>query len=150
MDTLTREPTGDLWLSHRLHLSAEQWEQMRDDVNQRAPEEACGLLAGMSGKTLAVFPLINVLHSQVRYRLAPEDQWHIFQLIEKRSWELLGIYHSHPQGPSVPSPTDITEAYYPEVVHLIWSRTSNVWRCLGFRIQGGNYSQVAISITAKE
>lgn len=119
---------------------------MRDDVNKRAPEEACGLLAGVNGQATAVFPLTNVLHSQVRYRLAPEDQWHIFQFIEKRDWELLAIYHSHPQGPSVPSSTDIAEAYYPGVIHLIWSRSANQWRCLGFQIQGDNFSQVAISI----
>ncbi len=40
-----------------------------------------------------------------------------------KSLELVGIYHSHPHGPPGLSEIDVKEAYYPEVVHLVWSRT---------------------------
>jgi proteasome lid subunit RPN8/RPN11 len=40
--------------------------------------------------------------------------------IEEKGWGLLAIYHSHPFGShSEPSPTDIDQAYYPDVLALI-------------------------------
>jgi proteasome lid subunit RPN8/RPN11 len=33
--------------------------------------------------------------------------------------EILGVYHSHPRGPAVPSSTDVAEAYYPEWLYVI-------------------------------
>ena len=44
-----------------------------------------------------------------------------FLAMETQDEELLAIYHSHPQGPAHPSPTDIAQAYYPDVVQIIVS-----------------------------
>jgi proteasome lid subunit RPN8/RPN11 len=35
--------------------------------------------------------------------------------------ELLGIYHSHPEGENKPSPTDIARAFYPDAAYFIIS-----------------------------
>ena len=35
--------------------------------------------------------------------------------------ELLGIYHSHPNGENQPSPRDIERAYYPDAAYFIIS-----------------------------
>jgi proteasome lid subunit RPN8/RPN11 len=32
---------------------------------------------------------------------------------------IIGVYHSHPNGPATPSETDIAEARYPDWLHLI-------------------------------
>ena len=65
----------------------------------------------------------------------PEEQLAVFNQIEDQDWQLLAIYHSHLQGPEGPSPTDVNEAYYPELVNLIWSNTTGEWICRGFSIQ---------------
>jgi proteasome lid subunit RPN8/RPN11 len=57
--------------------------------------------------------------------------------MENEDLELVGIYHSHPQGPPGPSEIDVREAYYPNVVHLIWSNTEGTWSCAGYSINGG-------------
>ncbi len=123
----------------RLVITAQQWDEMKDDAEQRAPEEACGLLAGtIDGECYAtqrVIPARNVLHSPVGYRLDPQEQLEAFNQMEDRDWELLGVYHSHPRGPEEPSPTDIAEAYYPEAIYLIWSKWTGDWTCRGFFIQ---------------
>jgi proteasome lid subunit RPN8/RPN11 len=36
-------------------------------------------------------------------------------------FEPLGIFHSHPAGPPVPSPTDIAEAAYPDSIYVVIS-----------------------------
>jgi proteasome lid subunit RPN8/RPN11 len=132
-----------------IHLTAGQWEQMQADVERRAPEEACGLLSGRGDRVQAVIPMTNALNSPVRFRLNPQEQIQVFQHIEQNGWELIGIYHSHPQGPATPSRTDVMEAYYPEAVNLIWSRQAGDWICRGFSIRDGQVREVSISITAK-
>ncbi len=107
---------------------------MRAEVESRAPEEACGLLAGNQSLVRKIFLIENVLHSPARFRMDPMQQWQAFQQIEQNGWELIGIFHSHPQGPESPSENDLAEAYYPEAIHLIWSKMEGEWRCLGFRL----------------
>jgi len=114
------------------------------------PEEACGLLAGTinrdSYKTVCVIPTTNILHSPVGYRLDPQEQLDAFNQMEGRGWELVGIYHSHPKGPEEPSPTDITEAYYPEAVYLIWCGRTGDWTCRGFLIQKEMVQEISVMV----
>jgi proteasome lid subunit RPN8/RPN11 len=123
---------------------------MRMDVEARAPEEACGLLGGLDGQVLEVIPVPNALHSPVRYRMDPRDQWQAFQTIEQHGLELLGIYHSHPHGPEVPSETDVAESFYPESAYLIWSKRMGPWRCLAFQINNGQVWPVSIFVETQE
>lgn len=117
-----------------LHLHPDHLEEMRAWVSAHAPEEACGILAGRDGRVLQVMVIENELHDRYRYRMQPSQQLQAFQTLEAQGWELLGIFHSHPEGPPEPSPTDIAEAYYPEALHLIWSRFEGDWQCRVFRI----------------
>lgn len=129
-----------------LFLNTEHYEQMLADVTLRAPEEACGLLAGKDNHITLILPVTNELHSVIRFRMEPVEQLKAFQLFEDRGLDMLGIYHSHPNGPSMPSQTDIAEAYYPDVVHLIFSPSADNWICKGFRIKKSNVSEVILKI----
>ncbi len=129
---------GSLGDSAALWLQRAHWQQMRVDVARRFPLEACGFVAGRQGKSCGVFPVTNVLHSPVRFRMAPQEQLHLFNLFDEREWDLLAIYHSHPNGPPHPSPTDAAEAAYPEVFQIIWSTTpgeNRAWDCRVFIIR---------------
>jgi len=108
---------------------------MLDDITERDLEEACGLVAGVDRTSLEVFPVTNILHSPVRYRMDPEQQLKYFNQIDKNHWDLLAIYHSHPQGLEWPSAIDIAEASYPGVIYLIWSQTNGEWNCKGYLIE---------------
>ncbi len=46
---------------------------------------------------------------------------HGFDRIEGQGWELVAIFHSHPQGPAYPSATDIAEFFYPGTAVMIAS-----------------------------
>lgn len=129
----------------KLWLAREHWEQMAEDVARRAPEEACGLVAGREGCSLAVYPVVNALRSAVRFRMDPQQQVKYYLEILERGWDLAAIYHSHPQGPASPSETDLAEAAYPEAVYLIWSFAGNQWICKGFRIDQGQFSEVPVA-----
>lgn len=134
-----------------IRLNTSLWKEMCADVECQTPEEACGLVVGVSTQdtyqALAVIPTTNVLHSPHRFRVDPQEQLDAFNTIETLGWELIGIYHSHPRGPDEPSPTDIAEAYYPEAVHLIWSGRTDEWKCRGFIIQGDSVYEVPVLLT---
>jgi proteasome lid subunit RPN8/RPN11 len=51
----------------------------------------------------------------------PHQQIEALLALEAAGWQLLAIYHSHPQGPELPSATDIALAFYPEAVNIIVS-----------------------------
>jgi proteasome lid subunit RPN8/RPN11 len=130
-------------------MTNQGWERMKAHVDAVAPEEACGLVAGhVEGdfcREKAVFALTNILHSPVGYRIAPMEQLEVFNQIDAQGWELIGIYHSHPNGPGHPSPTDVAEAYYPDAIYLIWSRDVGEWQCRGYRIHRGVINEVVLT-----
>jgi [CysO sulfur-carrier protein]-S-L-cysteine hydrolase len=129
-------------------LQRQHWEQMRAHVVEKAPQEACGLVAGKDAYSVAVFPIHNLIESPVRYQMDPEQQVKAFIQMEENEWDLAAIYHSHPEGPDKPSPTDVAENYYPDTIHLIWSPTGESWDCKGFIISERNVREVRVDINA--
>ncbi|OGO33940.1 MAG: hypothetical protein A2Z16_03555 [Chloroflexi bacterium RBG_16_54_18] len=124
-----------------LTVSEYDMQLMRRDVESHKPEEACGMLIGringFDAITIHTIPVTNTLHSPTRFRMDGREQVDVFNQMENEDLDLVGIYHSHPQGPPGPSEIDVREAYYPNVVHLIWSRTGGIWNCAGYSINGG-------------
>ncbi len=120
-------------------------EEMRNHVERMQPEEACGLLPGKDGQVTAVIPVTNELHSPVRFRMDPIEMLAVFQRMDRLGEDLLGIYHSHPKGPAVPSPTDLVEFAYPGVLYLIWSPLEeNTWQVRGFAIEEQVFREVRL------
>lgn len=148
-------------------LRPEHYIQMLEDVSRRFPEEACGLLAGrtihqprplppeerksaiqLMAETVIV--MTNALHSPTRFRLQPQEQVNAFLWLEAQGLELIGIYHSHPHGPTHPSPTDLEEFAYPGTAYLIWSRhDQRRWRCRGYWIEAQSFRQIPLRIQHK-
>jgi [CysO sulfur-carrier protein]-S-L-cysteine hydrolase len=127
----------------KLVLTRKDWQRMRRHASRRLPLEACGLLAGKNGRVVSTLGVPNAERSPVRFRMEPRAQWRAFQRMEAAGLELVGIYHSHPNGPEAPSPTDIAEAMYP-VAQIIWYRADGKWRGGGFRIEGGKVTEISL------
>ncbi len=109
------------------------------------PEEVCGLLAGHDDHATEWHPGINVSPTPaVTYELDVDT---LFKQVafEEAGLALVGIYHSHPQGPETPSVTDIERAFYPDAVYLICSLAERGRPVLrGFRIVDGRVTEVSI------
>ena len=93
-------------------------------ARHEAPRECCGFLLGSGRRVQFALPLANVeARPESRYRI--DDRQHI----EVRRWlrrlapplEIVGVYHSHPNGPARPSASDLAEAHYPDWVFAIVS-----------------------------
>lgn len=119
---------------------------MLQHVEQNAPLEACGLLAGKNDAVEQVLLVRNQAQSPVRFVMDPYEQLKSFEWIDSQALSLLGIFHSHPAGPESVSVTDIAEAAY-EVVHVIWSRTDGEWKARGFRIENGQVINVPLVLS---
>ncbi|MBS1251036.1 MAG: Aspartate-semialdehyde dehydrogenase 2 [Anaerolineales bacterium] len=106
----------------KVRLSRALAAEMIQHARERAPEEVCGIVAGENGHFSRVYAARNVAENpSVTYEMDPQEQLRIFKEIDERSWDVAGIYHSHPASPAHPSPTDMRLAFYPSVVYFIVS-----------------------------
>jgi len=132
-------------MKRRFILAESQYREMLDHVDQQAPLEACGLLAGQADRVEKVILVRNQAQSATRFVMDPYEQLQAFDWIESQGLELLGIFHSHPTGPETASVTDIAEAAY-KVVYIIWSRGQHHWQVRGFWIEDGRLTEIALQI----
>jgi len=116
-------------------------EQMVAQARADAPLETCGLLAGRDECALRILPVPNVLRSPVQYRMGGQE---FADAMIACDFQPLAIYHSHPAGPLIPSPTDIAEAFYPDSVYIIISLAQEPPSVRAFRITEGVVAEVEL------
>lgn len=130
----------------KLFIPVEISKKILDYVMEKFPEEACGLLAGIDKIVGIEFLITNQLHSPVKYSMDPMELYMALEKIEATHLDLLGIFHSHPLGPSIPSETDIKEFLYPGVVTIICFPISNVWNMKGFLVENDWYTEIELEV----
>jgi len=118
---------------------------MKQHVEELFPQESCGLLAGHNRFADLMIPVTNELGSPVRFRVEPLELLNALEHIDSLGLEMLAIFHSHPKGPEIPSPTDIADAEYP-VVNIIWSPINRVWQARGFWIENGDFDEILLRV----
>ncbi len=73
------------------------------------PEEGAGFLLGSDGVVREVFPLSNAREEGARhnrYLITPEDYLNAEKRAAELGMDLVGVFHSHPDCPNVPSEYD--------------------------------------------
>ena len=130
-----------------LTLTENQMQQMIAHAQAALPNEACGLLGGKDGRVQAVYSGANAELSPTRYRMDPQEQLLALDAIELAGEDLLGIFHSHPEGQPVPSTTDLAQAYYPDAVYIILARQcSGKWQMCGYHLIKGRSRKVVLQV----
>ncbi len=105
-----------------VRLTREQMERIKAQAQAEAPNECCGVLLGHGDIVEEVFPGRNVHETpRIRYTMHPEDLFRVDRLQNERGWDLVGIYHSHPETKAEPSATDKALSMYPDARYLIVS-----------------------------
>jgi proteasome lid subunit RPN8/RPN11 len=127
-----------------LSIAQDLIQEMVDHVQQSLPEEACGLLAGQAGQVKKVIPITNQAHSPVRFFMEPVELCQALTWIDEAAYALIGIYHSHPNGPSEPSQTDIKQFLYPGTATVILSFSSEGWNVYAFNITPDGYDTIKL------
>jgi [CysO sulfur-carrier protein]-S-L-cysteine hydrolase len=122
-------------------------EEMAAHASGNSSLECCGLLAGHRGVSTRILPANNVLASATAYEIAPQELFQHMREIRRAGLELMGIYHSHPNGDNTPSARDIEQAYYPDVAYFILSPRHDAPNPVrAFTIQNGKAVEVDIQI----
>ncbi|HEV2238243.1 MAG TPA: M67 family metallopeptidase [Ktedonobacterales bacterium] len=87
------------------------------------PDEACGVLAGQDGAVTAHYATANAAATPRTFsEIAPRDLLRIWDEIDRRDWQMLAYYHSHPATPAYPSPRDVLWSQnWPGTFYIIFS-----------------------------
>src|SRR6185369_13911128 len=85
------------------------------------PRECCGLLLAADDVVDEAMPARNVAEGTVRFQVDPADHFAAIRKARSTGRVVRGAYHSHPRGPSVPSPTDAVEQNDPSLLCVIVS-----------------------------
>ena len=123
-------------------------EQLVEHSRWHPATECCGLLAGRNGVIGRVFVAANAAGDPATsYEIAPEELFRLMRAIRAAGLELLGIYHSHPNGRNEPSPRDIERAYYPDAAYFVISPSEDAAQPMrAFSIGDGRVTELAIEI----
>jgi len=105
-----------------LTLPRDLYDRIVADARHTPDVEICGLLAGRGSYCTAAYPVLNVSPTPaVAFYMDPQSQIDALLAMDTDGETLLGIYHSHPRTPALPSARDAAGAAYPGVAYLIIS-----------------------------
>ena len=105
-------------------LTNMQMSKILSHAERAYPNECCGLLVG---ERRAGDVFIREVHRSANMAPTPANQFEIdpqlrFDLerrVREETVDLVGVYHSHPDGDAAPSQTDIQRAWESSLVWLI-------------------------------
>src|SRR5215467_16339807 len=88
------------------------------------PNECCGLIEGTKTehgwRALAVQEAANLSPEPLRrFLIDPQVQFDLLRKLRGTERDIIGCYHSHPDGSAEPSATDRAEAYESGFLYLI-------------------------------
>ena len=92
-----------------LAVSNDLIEKINKHVEEAYPEEGAGFLIGVEGEVQQILPLGNAREDEARHNrflFTPEDYLKAELTADKLGLSLIGVFHSHPDCPNVPSEYD--------------------------------------------
>ncbi|MBI5825629.1 MAG: M67 family metallopeptidase [Chloroflexi bacterium] len=92
-----------------LAVANELIEQINRHVEEAYPEEGAGFLIGTEGEVKEILPLPNAREDEARHNrflFTPEDYLRAELKADALGLNLIGVFHSHPDCPNVPSEYD--------------------------------------------
>jgi len=112
---------------------------MVQHARAEAPHECCGLLVGRGRRVDVAIPLTNVdPRPRTGFRIDPAEHIAVRRILRRAvpGRDIVGVYHSHPRGPAVPSPRDIADCHYPDWIFVIVGRDGRSVRAYQLPAQG--------------
>ena len=106
-----------------LQLPANLYGQLIAEARAAYPRECCGLIEGVQrGETIEatkLHPTQNLAREPDRFEIDPAEQFRLLKTLRDTGHEIVGCYHSHPNGKPVPSARDLGGAGEEGFVWLI-------------------------------
>ena len=100
-------------------IDAQQLSEMRQHGEQDYPFECCGLMLGRfesDGRKIVTetYPISNAREEEAkrnRFLIRPEELRRGEKYAREKGLDVVGLYHSHPDEPAVPSQYDLEHAW---------------------------------------
>jgi proteasome lid subunit RPN8/RPN11 len=94
-----------------VELSSDVLEAMLDQAERATPLECCGILLGHGHSVTAVTPAANVHPApRTNFEIDPQSLLDANRVAREGGAQVVGYYHSHPNGRAEPSVTDRARA----------------------------------------
>jgi len=126
--------------------------QLQQEAEAGYPLEVCGLLIGKITQQAWLVDQVRAVANQNQERAADRFQLDpaAYQAIDRElrgtGSEIIGVYHSHPDCPAKPSPTDIENAWegfaYP-IISVCEGKGADI-RCWSVNSDGSRFQPVTI------
>ncbi len=130
-----------------LEIPAKIFQQIIAQAKALAPIEVCGILAGSNGKVEKLYKMTNAENRKDHFMMEPREQFATVKDIRSAGFEMLAIYHSHPETPARPSAEDIRLALTPNVVYVIISlQDAKAHAMKGFLLEDSTVIEVPVKV----
>jgi proteasome lid subunit RPN8/RPN11 len=135
----------------KLNITKEAQQVIINDAEQSYPFECCGFLFGKEAddeRVVAIAKEVNndkAENKERRFEISAVDYMKAERFADENNLTLLGVYHSHPDHPAVPSEHDLKQAlpfFSYTIVSVRKNKTDNI---LSWRLsEKGKFSQEKI------
>lgn len=107
-------------------IAREALRQIVDAAEAAYPGECCGLIVGRmlpngTVEALRAHPSANLRKQDKQFEIDPRLWVDLARALGRGPLKVVGLYHSHPDGPAQPSAIDLEAAWGEELVWLIVS-----------------------------
>ncbi len=125
-------------------------DQLRAEARAAYPRECCGLIEGVRRQghiaVVRLHPARNLATRADRFEIDPMEQFRLLHALRDTERDIVGCYHSHPNGRAVPSERDLAGAGEEGFVWLIVSVQANAAaECGAFLFAAGAFSPLRLA-----
>ena len=120
-------------------------------VTEGHPHEVCGLLIGSGDgrrttvEIVATARNLNQDRAHDRYELDPQDFMAADQAARDAGLDIVGIWHSHPDCPAVPSVTDLEAAWEGYSYLIVTATAAGATSFRSWRLKGEEFEEERIA-----
>ncbi len=140
-------------VTERCRISSAALQHMHESAARHYPLEACGLLlGGLDANGWEIDEArevknMNTERAADRFMLDPQTYQAVDRELAGSGREIVGIYHSHPDCPARPSPTDLSAAWdgFAYIIVSTCQGTAADTRCWALNHSGDRFSAVPLS-----
>ncbi len=131
-----------------LILPAALSDEIAREARAAFPHECCGLIEGArtgdSIRAVALYPACNLAELPDRFEIDPAEHIRLLRRLRGTAGEIVGCYHSHPNGRPEPSPHDLRNASESGLVWLIAASSAACVKIRAFMFTGREFAPLSI------
>ncbi len=133
-----------------LSISRALREKIAEDARKAFPSECCGLIEGArefeTARAIAIHPTRNTADTPDRFQIDPAEHIRLLRKARAAGHDIVGCYHSHPNGKGELSAADRENASEDDFVWVIAAiGPDKKPKLTGFACSGGTFAPIRIS-----